>query len=135
MANIEIIPEEYMPIVDMLRDIYAKEIPVVHEVAVGLKTFIDEIEDRYQNVHAWFSDTEYLHYNQKADYLLNDPQHLTDVKRHQSIVRHLRQHLSSVESYVSVAYSKIHSQITYEEPLSALIEQFNFPTEEEYWHL
>ena len=49
MANIENIPEDYVPIVNLLQDVYSKEVPVVNEVALELKNFIDEIEDKYQN--------------------------------------------------------------------------------------
>ena len=44
MANIEIIPDEYMPIVEILQEVYGKEVPVVNEVTLEAKSFVDEID-------------------------------------------------------------------------------------------
>lgn len=129
MANIEIIPDEYMSIVKMLQDVYSKEVPVVNEVAVEAKNFVDEIEDKYQTTYDWYSNTDSLHFRQKVDYMLNNPKYLNDVKRHQAIINHLLAHLNTIKRNISIAYSKIHHQLMFDEAFSEIMEQFYFPTE------
>jgi hypothetical protein len=131
MANIEIIPEEYMTIVEMLQDVYGKEVVVVNEVAVDLKNFIDEIDDKYQNNYKWYSDTDSLHFKQRINYLLYDPNHLNDVRRHQELVNHLESHMQALKMKVSIAYSKIHQVLLPNEPFSEIVNRSYFPSEEE----
>jgi len=129
MASIEIIPDEYMPIVNMLQDVYSKEVPVVNEVAMEVKAFVDEIDDKYQTTYDWYSNTDPSHFRQRVEYMLNDPKHLNDVRRHLEIINHLLEHLTTLKSNVAIAYSKIHSQLMHDEPFSELIERFYFPDE------
>ena len=131
MANIEIIPDEYMSIVEMLQDVYGKEVPVVNEVAIEIKTFVDEIDDKYQATFDWYSNTDSIHFRQKVDYMLANPKHLNDVRRHQNIVNHLLDHLNTLKTNVSLAYSKIHDELMFDEPFSEIVERFYFPTKEE----
>ena len=131
MANIEIIPDEYMPIVEILQEVYGKEVPVVNEVTLEAKSFVDEIDDKYQTTYNWYSNTDSSHFKQKIDYMLNDPKHLNDVRRHQNIIEHLMGHMRIVKTNVSIAYSKIHEELMFNEPFSETVERFYFPTEEE----
>ena len=131
VANIEIIPDEYITIVEMLQDVYGKEVPVVNEVAVEVKNFVDEIEDKYQSSFDWYSNTDSLHFRQKVDYMLTNPKYLNDVRRHQYIVDHLLGHLNTLKTNVSIAYSKIHNELMFDEPFSEIVERFYFPTEDE----
>ena len=131
VANIEIIPDEYITIVEMLQDVYSKEVPVVNEVAIEVKNFVDEIEDKYQSSFDWYSNTDSLHFRQKVDYMLTNPKHLNDVRRHQYIVDHLLGHLNTLKTNVSIAYSKIHDDLMFDEPFSEIVERFYFPTEDE----
>jgi len=131
MANIEIIPEEYMSIVEMLQDVYGKEVLVVNEVAIDLKNFVDEIDDKYQNNYDWYSDTDSLHFRQRINYFLNNPDHLNDVRRHQEIVNHLETHLQALKMKASIAYSKIHQELMPLEPFSKIVNRTYFPNEEE----
>jgi hypothetical protein len=100
-------------------------------VALELKSFIDEIEDKYQNTFEWYSNTDDEYFKQKVDYMMKNPMHLNDVKRHQNIVNHLSRHLVALKMQISIAYSKIYNQLDYDEPFSSSIEQFYFPTKEE----
>ena len=131
LANIEIIPDEYITIVEMLQDVYSKEVPVVNEVAIEVKSFVDEIEDKYQSSFDWYSNTDSLHFRQKVNYMLTNPKHLNDVRRHQYIVDHLLGHLITLKTNVSIAYSKIHNELMFDEPFSEIVERFYFPTEDE----
>ncbi len=131
MANIENIPEDYVPIVNLLQDVYSKEVPVVNEVALELKNFIDEIEDKYQNRYEWYSNADSTHFKQKAIYMMSDPLYLNDVKRHQKIADHLKRHLIALKMQISIAYSKIYDQINYDHPFPDSMERFYFPTKEE----
>lgn len=131
MANIEIIPEEYITIIEMLQDVYSKEVPVVNEVAIEVKNFVDEIEDKYQSSFDWYSNTDSLHFRQKAEYMLNNPKHLNDVRRHQYIINHLLGHLKTLKTNVSIAYSKIHDELMFDQPFSEIVGRFYFPTEDE----
>ena len=131
MANIENIPEDYVLIVNLLQDVYSKEVPVVNEVALELKNFIDEIEDKYQNRHEWYSDVDSTHFKQKVAYMMSDPLYLNDVKRHQKIADHLKRHLVALKMQISIAYSKIYDQFKYNLPFPDSMEQFYFPTKEE----
>ena len=131
MANMEIIPKEYMPIVEMLQDVYSKEVPVVNEVAIEIKSFVDEIEDKYQTNFDWYSNTDDVHFKQKVDYMLTNPKYLNDVRRHQYIIDHLLGHLNTLKTNVSIAYSKIHNELMYNEPFSEIIDRFYFPSEDE----
>ncbi len=131
LANMEIIPEEYMPIVETLQDVYSKEVPVVNEVAIEIKSFVDEIEDKYQTNFDWYSNTDDLHIKQKIDYMLRNPKHLNDVKMHQYIVDHLLGHLNTLRTNVSIAYSKIYDELMFNEPFSEITDRFYFPTEDE----
>lgn len=131
VANIEIIPDEYIPLVEMLQDVYSKEVPVVNEVALEVKNFVDEIEDKYQSSFDWYSDTDSTHFRQKVNYMLNNPKHLNDVRRHQYIIDHLLGHLSTLKTNVSIAYSKIHEELMFNEAFSETVERFYFPTEDE----
>jgi hypothetical protein len=131
MANIENIPEDYVPIVNLLQDVYSKEVPVVNEVALELKNFIDEIEDKYQNRYEWYSNADSTHFKQKAAYMMSDPLYLNDVKRHQKIADHLKRHLVALKMQISIAYSKIYDQFNYNHPFPDSMEQFYFPAKEE----
>ncbi len=131
IANIEKIPDDYLPIVNLLQDVYSKEVPVVNEVALELKSFIDEIEDKYQNSFNWFSNSDSLHIREKIDYMLDNPMHLNDVKRHQNIVNHLSRHLVALKMQISIAYSKMYDQLNYDSPFPKNIEQFYFPSKKE----
>ncbi|OIQ27077.1 MAG: hypothetical protein BM564_13500 [Bacteroidetes bacterium MedPE-SWsnd-G2] len=131
MANIEIIPDEYIPIVEILQDVYGKEVPVVNEVTLEAKSFVDEIEDKYQTTYDWYSNTDSSHFRQKVDYMLNNAKHLNDVRRHQYIIEHLMGHMNTLKANVSIAYSKIHNELMFNEPFSETVEQFYFPTEDE----
>lgn len=131
MASIEVIPEEYMSIVEMLQDVYGKEVLVVNEVAIDLKNFVDEIDDKYQNNYDWYSDTDSLHFKQRINYLLNNSDHLNDVRRHQEIVNHLEKHLQALKIKASIAYSKIHQEIMPLEPFSENVTRTYFPNKEE----
>lgn len=131
MANIENIPEDYVPIVNLLQDVYSKEVPVVNEVALELKNFIDEIEDKYQNEYEWYSNTDSTHFPQKVDYMLSDPLYLNDVKRHQKIADHLKRHLIALKMQISIAYSRIYDEFNYNHPFTDSMLQFYFPTQEE----
>ncbi len=131
MANMEIIPDEYIPIVEMLQDVYSKEVPVVNEVAIEVKTFVDEIDDKYQTTYDWYSNTDSLHFKQKIAYMLNNPKHLNDVRRHQYIIGHLMGHLNTLKTNVSIAYSKIYEELMFNEPFSEIVERFYFPSENE----
>jgi len=131
MANVEIIPDEYMPIVEMLQDVYGKEVPVVNEVAIEIKTFVDEIDDKYQTTYDWYSNTDSIHFRQKVDYMLNNPKHLNDVRRHQYLMDHIIGHMNILKTNVSIAYSKIHEEIMFDEPFSKNIERFYFPSQDE----
>ena len=132
VANIEIIPDEYMPIVKMLQDVYSKEVPVVNEVAIEVKNFVDEIEDKHQTSFDWYSNTDSLHFREKVDYMLTNPKHLNDVRRHQYIIDHLLGHLNTLKTNVSIAYSKIHEELMFNEPFSEIVERFYFPTDEKF---
>ena len=127
IANIEIVPEEYMDIVEMLQEVYTKEAPVVNEVALEIKGFIDEIEDKYQTNYEWFSQADSAHIRQKIEYITTSPFYLNDVKRHQNLTRHLLGHLYSTKTNVSIAYSKIHKQVTFDLPFYDQIDRFYFP--------
>jgi hypothetical protein len=127
ISNMEIIPEEYMYIVEMLQDVYNKEALVVNEVAVELKNFVDEIEDKYQTNYSWYSDTDTSHFRQKVDYMISSQAYLNDVKRHQNIVNHLHKHLSALRTYVSIAYSGIYNELAIGEPFSDIVDHFYFP--------
>lgn len=131
MANIENIPEDYVPIVNLLQDVYSKEVPVVNEVALELKNFIDEIEDKYQNRYEWYSNADSTHFKQKVAYMMGDPLYLNDVKRHQKIADHLKRHLVALKMQISIAYSKIYDQFNYNHPFPDSMEQFYFPAKEE----
>lgn len=131
MANIENIPEDYVPIVDLLQDVYGKEMPVVNEVASELKNFIDDTEDKYQKSFEWYSNVDSTHFQQKLSYLMNDALYLNDVKRHQKIADHLKRHLVALKMQISIAYSKIYNQFNYTHPFPESMEQFYFPTKEE----
>ena len=131
MANIENIPEDYVPIVNLLQDVYSKEVPVVNEVALELKNFIDEIEDKYQNKYEWYSNADSTHFQQKVAYMLNDPLYLNDVQRHQKIADHLKRHLIALKMQISIAYSRIYNQFNYEHPFPDGMQQFYFPSKEE----
>ncbi|MDT0558796.1 hypothetical protein RM697_09060 [Ichthyenterobacterium sp. W332] len=131
VANIEIIPDEYMPIVKMLQDVYSKEVPVVNEVAIEVKNFVDEIEDKYQSSFDWYSNTDSTHFRQKVNYMLDNPKHLNDVRRHQYIIDHLLGHMNTLKTNVSIAYSKIHNELMFDEPFSEIVERFYFPKENE----
>jgi hypothetical protein len=131
MANIENIPEDYVPIVNLLQDVYSKEVPVVNEVALELKNFIDEIEDKYQNKYEWYSNADSTHLPQKVAYMISDPLYLNDVKRHQKIADHLKRHLIALKMQISIAYSRMYNQFNYNHPFPDSMEQFYFPTQEE----
>ena len=131
MANIENIPEDYVPIVNLLQDVYSKEVPVVNEVALELKNFIDEIEDKYQNSYEWYSNADSIHFKQKVAYMISDPLYLNDVKRHQKIADHLKRHLIALKMQISIAYSRIHDQLNYNHPFPDSMEKLYFPTQEE----
>ena len=131
VANIEIIPDEYIPIVEMLQDVYSKEVPVVNEVAIEVKDFVDEIEDKHQSSFNWYSDTDSTHFRQKVNYMLTNPKHLNDVRRHEYIIDHLLGHLNTLKTNVSIAYSKIHEELMFDEAFSEIVERFYFPTEDE----
>ena len=131
IANIEIIPDEYIPIVEMLQDVYGKEVPVVYEVTLEAKSFVDEIEDKYQTNFDWYANTDSTHFKQKVDYMLNNPKHLNDVRRHQYIIEYLMDHMNILKTNVSIAYSKIHEELMFNEPFSEIAERFYFPTEDE----
>lgn len=131
MANIENIPEEYVSIVNFLQDVYSKEVPVVNEVALELKNFIDEIEDKYQNRYEWYSNTDNTHFKKKVLYKLNDPLYLNDVKRHQKIADHLKRHLMALKMQISIAYSKIYNQFNYSHPFPDSMEQLYLLVKEE----
>lgn len=131
MANIEIIPEQYMSIIEMLQDVYGKEVLVVNDVAIDLKNFVDEIDDKYQNNYEWYSDTDSLHFEQRINYLLNSPDHLNDVRRHQEIINHLKTHLQALKMKASIAYSKIHQELMPLEPFSEIANRTYFPNAEE----
>ena len=131
MANIEIIPDEYIPIVEMLQDVYGKEVPVVNEVTLEAKSFVDEIEDKYQTTYDWYAIKDRTHFKQKVDYMLNNPKHLNDVRRHQYIIEHLMGHMNILKTNVSIAYSKIYEELMFNEPFSEIVERFYFPTEDE----
>ena len=131
MANIENIPEDYVSIVNLLQDVYSKEVPVVNEVALELKNFIDEIEDKYQNRYEWYSNADSTHFKQKAAYMMGDPLYLNDVKRHQKIADHLKRHLIALKMQISIAYSKIYDEFNYNLPFPDSMEQFYFPTKAE----
>lgn len=131
MANIENIPEDYVPIVNLLQDVYGKEVPVVNEVALELKNFIDEIEDKYQNRYEWYSNTDSTHFEKRTAYMLGNPLYLNDVKRHQKIADHLKRHLLALKLQISIAYSKIYDQFEYSLPFPDGMEQIYFPTKQE----
>lgn len=131
MANIENIPEDYVPIINLLQDVYSKEVPVVNEVALELKNFIDEIEDKYQNRYEWYSNVDSTHFQQKVTYMLSDPLYLNDVRRHQKIADHLKRHLIALKMQISIAYSKIYDEFNYNLHFPDSMEQFYFPTKAE----
>lgn len=131
MANIENIPEEYVAIVNLLQDVYSKEVPVVNEVALELKNFIDEVEDKYQNRFEWYSNTDSTHFKQKLAYMLSDPMYMNDVRRHQKIADHLKRHLEALKLQISMAYSKIYDQFKYTKPFPRSMQRFYFLTKQE----
>lgn len=131
MANIENIPEDYVPIVNLLQDVYSKEVPVVNEVALELKNFIDEIEDKYQNRYEWYSNADSTHFKQKVAYMMGDPLYLNDVKRHQKIADHLKRHLAALKMQISIAYSRMYDQFNDNHPFPDSMEQFTFPSKKE----
>jgi hypothetical protein len=125
---IEIIPEKYMPIVEKLQDVYGDEAIVTNNVLVEQKEFLDKIQDRYQNTYNWYANTENTYYNDKVNYLLNDKQHLNDVKRNQIIIQHLLQHLNTLRQKATYAYNLIHYDLSLDLPKSAQITDMEFQT-------
>ena len=129
--NIEIIPEKYMHIVERLQDVYGDETLVTNNVAVEKKVFLEKVQDEYQRNYDWYSRTANKDYDDKVSYLLNDKQHLNDVRRYQVITSHLLQHLIILKHKATYAYNLIHHELVLDVKKSNQIGLMEFPTFEE----
>ena len=128
---IEIVPEKYLPIVEKLQDVYGDEAMITNDVVMEKKVFLEKIQDSYQNNHDWYSGTLESDYTNKVTYLLNDKQHLNDVKRYQKITEHLLQHLRILNQKASYVYNLIHRDLALTSNKSEAIDAIEFPTSEE----
>ena len=129
--NIEIIPERYMHIVERLQDVYGDEALVTNNVVIEKKVFLEKIQDVYQSNYDWYSRTTNKDYDDKVTYLLNDKQHLNDVRRYQKITSHLLQHLNILKHKATYSYNLIHHDLALDFQKSNQIGLMEFPTFEE----
>jgi hypothetical protein len=131
IENIEIVPEKYIYIVEKLQDVYGDEAIVTNDVLKEEKVFLENIQNRYQNTQEWYSETEENQYDDKVTYLLNDKQHLNDVRRYQKITYHLLQHLIILKQKATYAYNLIYKDLELDLKKSTKIEDIYFPSSEE----
>jgi hypothetical protein len=129
--TIEIVPEKYMHIVEKLQDVYGDEALVTNNVVMEKKVFLEKIQDVYQDNYDWYSRTQDKYYDDKVTYLLNDKQHLNDVRRYQEITGHLLQHLIILKQKATYAYNLICNDLALDFQKSNQIDFIEFPTFEE----
>jgi hypothetical protein len=129
--NIEIVPEKYIHLVEIIQDVYGDEAIVTNDVLKEEKVFLEQIQNRYQNKYDWYSETEENHYNDKVDYLLHNKQHFNDIRRSQKITKHLLEHLNILKQKASYAYNLIHYSLSLDAQKSSKITDIEFSTFEE----
>ena len=126
MESIEIIPEEYNPIIELLQDVYSLEMPISHGVEVEIKNYKIQIEDHLRKTFDWYSGTDSIHKQQELEYYLNDPMYFNNVLMLQRHINHLSVHMRSLKAAITIAYNKIHKELTPNAPFSEHMLVFEF---------
>ena len=129
--NIEIVPEKYIHLVEIIQNVYGDEAIVTNDVLKEEKVFLEQIQNRYQNNYDWYSETEENHYNDKVNYLLHSKQHFNDIRRSQKITKHLLEHLNVLKQKASYAYNLIHYSLSLDAQKSSKITNIELSTFEE----
>ena len=112
MGNIEIIPEDYNPFVELLQHVYSVEVPISNDVETEIKGYLSEIEDELRTTYDWYSGTDSNHHHQQIDYYLSNPKYFNDVLRLKNHLTHLEGHLMQLKNTITLAYNNIHKELT-----------------------
>ncbi len=118
LHNIELIPDEYIYLVEQLQEAYHEEANAIGEVEKELREFMIMVYNEYRNSFDWYSNSESGHHSERINYHLTSPKYKNDVHRYQQIVRHLNAHFNGFYRDATISYNQIFKKLNLEIPFS-----------------